>query len=653
MMARSVTALVIAITAFAGTLLFCAPAAPAVPAAQEEPGIEVKLGRQRIYEGESVGYEVLLRNVDDPGQPDMSAFTDFDVTFLGSQKRGFSSVSIVNGRLTDNSFHGMSFRYELTPKRSGVLTVPPPLATVDGEVLKGRAQRLEVVTPKKQDLVFLSVSADRKQVYLLQPFTVTLSILVKALPEPYTDQSPVSLRDFPALRIPWADEREGLQTESASEWLTPLLNRNEGFSINGFTNQRDIFFALHDRSPKARFRPPLKRVMRPDGSGREAEYYEYTLSRRFEPVDVGDYSFGPVTLKGGLPRGVDSRRRPLMEDVYALSGSVAVSVTDAPLEGRPEFYTGAVGDFRLTADLQPRVARVGDPVTLTLTLKGSGTLDRAFAPDLAAFPGVADNFRIYEATEETKGSRRTFTYSIRPLNAEITAFPSVALACFDVERERYVTLRTESIALAVEDAEILAEGDIVSGGGRAAPAIKILGEREGIFADVIDPARLRNQRVRPERWALLIGGMFLFYCLASLGARTIRKRYGDAAAQRRRTAAGRARVRLKAARSLLTKQGGATGGGATEGVDCMRGALAGFVGDVAGVPSEGMTHRDLHERLLSAGVSERASGRLARIHEDCDALRYGVSEGSGEIAGEALGAFEDAVKELRKAGRLR
>ena len=58
------------------------------------------------------------------------------------------------------------------------------------------------------------------------------------------------------------------------------------------------------------------------------------------------------------------------------------------------------------------------------------------------------------------GDRRQFTYSLRPRTADIKAFPPVALSYFDVDRERYVTLRTEPIPLRVAAARQLADGEI-------------------------------------------------------------------------------------------------------------------------------------------------------------------------------------------------
>ena len=47
--------------------------------------------------------------------------------------------------------YGRAYRYALTPKRSGTLQIPSPVAEVAGRKLTGRTLTLEVVPPSDQD----------------------------------------------------------------------------------------------------------------------------------------------------------------------------------------------------------------------------------------------------------------------------------------------------------------------------------------------------------------------------------------------------------------------------------------------------------------------------------------------------------------------
>lgn len=616
--------------------------------AEDPAEILTELARTQIYEGESVLYQVTMNNMENPPDPDMSAFVDFRVEFVSVTPIDSHFKSIINRRVTEIRRYGRAYRYLLWPMRSGVIEVPSPTTEVDGVLLAGDALRLEVLVPEKQDLAIMELEVDRQRAYLMQPFTVTLTIFVKVLPSPHSAQSPVSLTEAPALNIPYVDEIDGLDTDSISNWLSPIMDEKMGFSINNLTAGRRHLMSLFDTAPLGRFLPEQKRVNRPDAAGDETEYAKYTLSRRFTPTKTGAFVFGPVTLKGRFVTRIDSRNRISAEKIYTAVAAKVVTVTDAPLDGRPESYIGAVGRFTVDANLNPPRARVGDPVTLTLTLRGAGTLERAFAPPIGENEAVAERFRVYDATEETRGRSRIFTYSLRPLSEKVTEFPSVPVTWFDWEGDRFKTVWTDAIPIEVEVADILDDGDIVSGARENGTGRSIEAQREGIFADVMDLSGLRNERVRPERWAGLWAGMGGVYLLAAFGVRFGRKRYGDPAALRRRGASARAQARIREAQGFFRQNRNA------DGTEAVKKALTRFVADLRGANPEGLTHRDLEEGLVQSGLDVETASKIARIREECDAARYGLSvDEAAQLGTEAQSALEGAVRSLRQKGRLK
>ena len=64
-------------------------------------------------------------------------------------------------------------------------------------------------------------------------------------------------------------------------------------------------------------------------------------------------------------------------------------------------------------------------------------MESATAPDLAKNPAIAKNFKIYDATEQTKGAERRFTYSLRPLTAELKEFPPIEASYFNAKTEQF------------------------------------------------------------------------------------------------------------------------------------------------------------------------------------------------------------------------
>ena len=97
-------------------------------------------------------------------------------------------------------------------------------------------------------------------------------------------------------------------------------------------------------------------------------------------------------------------------------------------------------------------------MTLTLTLKGTGSLDDVVAPDLAKLPKVNEAFKVYEPTREQKGRQCVFTYTIRPKKAGAEQFPAIAASYYDVNDSKYVTLNTKPIPVDITKADRLSQG---------------------------------------------------------------------------------------------------------------------------------------------------------------------------------------------------
>ena len=276
----------------------------------------------------------------------------------------------------------------------------------------------------------------------MQPFELTLTIAVKDLPGDLKDRDPLSVQPTPpALNVPWlADDQlpEGLAPEKSwREILEPLISRrSDGVQVNNIGTSS--VFSLFENDATG-FHPPPERTTRKDSNGVEVGYWEYRFTRTLIPRKLGQYQFGPVTLKGTFADGIENGQL-VGRRIYALARGLEVTVKDVPLDGRPDSYIGAVGRFDVKAELAPTTARVGDPMTLTVTLTGQGTLADARPPAIAGLPGIDDAFRTYDATEESLSNARRFIYSLRPLSTDVTEFPRIPVSYFDVETEKYVTV---------------------------------------------------------------------------------------------------------------------------------------------------------------------------------------------------------------------
>ncbi len=623
-------------------LLAAAVASPRAAAQQATPRVECRLERDRCYEGETLSYVVFARDVDDSEAPDLSALrADFDVKDLGPRSMNSSSIQFVNGRVVRHDQVGTEYRYLVTPKRSGRLELPAPTVKAGARKLEGDALTLEVLPPDAQDVALLRIELAPASTYPLQPVAVKLRVFVRKLPPEHPsddDADPIGplCRNrqplIPMLHVPWAEPPDGFSGPSASDWLSPLVvsRRGEpgvGFGVNDYVqrgglpfddllgSQRAEVFDLKGRPAKDEDVAGVAAL-----KGRAERYFVYELDRTVTPQRVGRHSFGPVTLKGRFVDGFDPRDKSLTvtrTPIFAVARAVELEVKEAPAEGRPPGYSGGFGRFEVKASVAPARAHVGDPLTLTVEVTGTGNLESLAPPNVAALPEFSSAFRVYEATAETKGGARLFTYSVRPLAATVKAVPPVPFSFFDVASERYVTRRTEALPIEVTAAEQLDPGAIV-GGGAKTPAGKDLAARhEGLFTHDSDPRALGDERVDWRIPAATAVALPIATCAAAGLLAAVRRRGADPRARRQRAAPGRARARLTIAEAAARRNEPAAA--ALE----LGGALRGLVADLADLPEAGLTAREARDAARRLGAGAEVARQLQERLEALDAAHYG------------------------------
>ncbi len=624
-------------------LTYCAVS---VAAAAAQPQVTVELGSREVYEGQSVLYRISVQYSDSAAEPTVTGNEDFEIVSLGSQSLSSQRIEINNGRRSAVSDLRQVHNYRLTPKRTGTITIPAPTAQADGRKVTGRAVTLKVLPAAAQDVAILEIRSDRPVVYPTQPFTVTLSVALKALPPPHAQRDPLSvLPTAPKLKIPWITTEPPSDAPVPSvewrQWLSRLQDRH-GFAIDGVVG--DGLFPVFPT-----FRPRAVQSTRRDASGQEASYWVYEFSQKFTPNKIGAQTFGPVTLEGTLAAQSDEPPGIAGKQIYAVGKSLVVTVQDVPNDGRPESYVGAVGQFRVEADLVPKQAKVGDPLTLTLTLSGRGSLLAVAPPDLAQTPAIAKRFKIYEATQQIERETCRFTYALRPLAEGQEPFPSVPVSYFDPDAAKFATIQTQPLPLTILKADRLSNDQILATSGLRGRTAKELETRlEGIFANIGDPAAVADESIRPLRWMTGLGGLAGVYVALCVMVGWARRRRNDPALVRRRGAVSKARVALhRAATAARAAQTLAA-------ANLVQDALVGLVADVANLPAAGLTPKEVAEQLDRFGISAALVDRTRRLLESCDAARYGALSGEADgLTREAAAVLDELTRALKTQKRFR
>ena len=144
--------------------------------------------------------------------------------------------------------------------------------------------------------------------------------------------------------------------------------------------------------------------------------------------------------------------RPNLEQFSVISKPAALVVKPLPSPA-PADFNGAVGQFTLDSKVVPATATVGEPITWTLTLAGTGNW-----PDLGGLPprSVSKDFRIVQP--QAKRTSKDNALFDANLTEDIVLVPTkpgaytlgpVTLSYFDPSSGTYQTLKTEPVTITI------------------------------------------------------------------------------------------------------------------------------------------------------------------------------------------------------------
>ena len=194
-------------------------------------------------------------------------------------------------------------------------------------------------------------------------------------------------------------------------------------------------------------------------------YNIVTFRSAVTPAKSGQLEIPPAIMEGrmvapGGPAGLDPffdqffQNFPMpgfgrAENIQASTDGTRLDVEALPQDGRPENFSGAVGQFTMKASADPKSVDAGEPVTLTLKVDGRGSFDAMTPPELTG----TDGWRTYAPKESFDGNdaigfggTKTFEYSM-VAREDRSATPGASFSYFDPLKKTYVTLTADPVAV--------------------------------------------------------------------------------------------------------------------------------------------------------------------------------------------------------------
>ena len=159
--------------------------------------------------------------------------------------------------------------------------------------------------------------------------------------------------------------------------------------------------------------------------------------RRLYPQRTGQIVIEPATLLLPIPRGRKTlKTNPLKLTVHPL-----------PETGKPAQFSGAVGEYQISAQVDRSSIEAERALTLSLQISGRGSMQTVTAPKLPAIPGVVVNGP--NLVEDSVPTTRTYAYALIPARSGTLRIPAIAYIYFDPSRAVYATAQTSPIPVSV------------------------------------------------------------------------------------------------------------------------------------------------------------------------------------------------------------
>ena len=579
------------------------------------------------FVGEPFVFQIQVSGSENPEQPDLSHVKDFAVSFRGGQQNSRRSVTIINGRVTEDVQEGYVFSYELTPKREGRLVIPSVTVISNGRSTQTNSVVINARKPVETEDFKLRMSLSKDHCYVGEPVILTVTWYIGK-----------DVRDY--------------------RFTLPLLNDDRFHFADPEVDRQ---------SGSKQYRIPMgdDEAIGVQGRGQEGgkQYTTITFQKVLIPVSSGDVTIEPATVACSALTGYE-RQRSLFDDdffgndffstgrrgvyktVVVPSNGLELRISDLPLKGKPTNFAGHVGEYNIETQATPTDVNVGDPITLTISLSGPDYLEHVDLPPLDEQLKLTRDFKVPKerATAEILGKSKTFTQTIRAFRPDVKEVPSIELPYFDTITGTYRVARSEPIPLTVNETRIITALDAEGVDPLESAGSEIETWTKGIAFNYEDMGALVNQRLTPMSWfrsplwTCLFAGPPLCYILLLTGVTLVRKRNADPMKARARKAFGRLTRSLKQAQDLSTS---------APACDMVQDAFRHYLGDKLRMPRGALTFNDVKEVLKTRGLDQDTLDRLKALFERCEAGRYaGIGEGADASSIAEVGVL--LAKELEK-----
>ena len=544
-----------------------------------------------------VSYTINRGNVKEPHV----SFDDFDI-LSGPNRSTSMNMYSVNGQSVTS--HTVTFNYVLKAKKEGTFKLPVATIEVDGKQYKSNNATIKVLPADKvtsgnsnnrnngiengqraqisQDELFMTATLTKSTVYEQEAVLLTYKIY--------------SLVNLTGLNGKMPDLK-GFQIQEVQ------LPQNKEWGLEHYKgrNYRVITWNQY--------------VLFPQQSG-EIEI----PSVEFEGVvAMQSGSYNPFDFFGG-PRFVEVKRK-------LVTPKRTLNVKELPA-GKPDNFSGAVGQFDVTGSISTNELKANEAVTLRLVISGTGNMKLIKTPEVT-FP---EDFEIYDPKVDNKfklttngfQGNKVIEYLAIPRHGGDYTIPAVGFSYFDTRSNQYRTVETDSYTLKVAKGNSSDNTTVASYVSKE--ELKMLGQ---------DIRYIKTGKIVLDRkgshlyasvicilWYIIPLVCFIVYIILHYKQMA---ENSNAARVRTKKANKVAVKRLKIAKKLLGQNK------KDEFYDELLKAMWGYLSDKLNIPVSRLTKDNVSQELSAKGVNDELIGELSKVLGEVEFARYAPGDSNAAM----------------------
>ncbi len=355
--------------------------------------------------------------------PQMPSLPNFNIYSAGQSRQ----VNMVNGKVTAR----LQFNYILTPRFAGKTTIGAFTVKVAGKDYETEPIEVEISrqTPSAPRTAWEQIRQKAKQ----------------------------KKEDVPNVNSKLPNFFMTAQTNTKSAYI----NEQVTLKIRFYQSQNTLGQPIYDKPQiKGMFAEDVATRQGQETFGNRTYYYTELESALFGLVrgvaEIGSATVTYTSSEGVFDafdmffRGANGGQTHKVE-----SDILFVDILPLPTENKPASFYGAVGsNYQISSSLDYYEVNAGEPVTLTVSVKGVGNL--AAVKDIPV-PEIDQSFRTYETSSNLSNKiaagkltgTKVYKTVIVPRASGNYTIPQIAFSYFDTETKTYKTINSEELHLKV------------------------------------------------------------------------------------------------------------------------------------------------------------------------------------------------------------